>query len=107
MRLDFVTIFPDYFAPLDLSLLGKARERGDLEIGIHDLRTWTDDVHRTVDDSPYGGGPGMIMRPEPWGRALTATHRRDARAASFGCRVAGPDRDADPGGAPLRPALCR
>jgi tRNA (guanine37-N1)-methyltransferase len=70
MRLDFVTIFPDYFAPLDLSLLGKARERGDLQIQVHDLRTWTDDVHRTVDDSPYGGGPGMIMKPEPWGRAL-------------------------------------
>ncbi len=70
MRLDFVTIFPDYFAPLSLSLLGKARERGDLQVGVHDLRTWTDDVHRTVDDSPYGGGPGMIMRPEPWGRAL-------------------------------------
>lgn len=70
MRLDFVTIFPDYFAPLGLSLLGKARERGDLQVGVHDLRTWTDDVHRTVDDSPYGGGPGMIMKPEPWGRAL-------------------------------------
>ncbi len=72
MRLDFVTIFPDYFAPLDLSLLGKARERGDLQVAVHDLRTWTDDVHRTVDDSPYGGGPGMIMKPEPWGRALRA-----------------------------------
>jgi tRNA (guanine37-N1)-methyltransferase len=70
VRLDFVTIFPDYFAPLGLSLLGKARDRGDLQVGVHDLRTWTDDVHRTVDDSPYGGGPGMIMRPEPWGRAL-------------------------------------
>jgi tRNA (guanine37-N1)-methyltransferase len=70
MRLDFVTIFPDYFAPLELSLLGKARERGTVQTGVHDLREWTDDVHRTVDDSPYGGGPGMIMRPEPWGRAL-------------------------------------
>ena len=70
MRLDFVTIFPDYFAPLELSLLGKARERGTLDVRVHDLRGWTDDVHRTVDDSPYGGGPGMIMRPEPWGRAL-------------------------------------
>jgi tRNA (guanine37-N1)-methyltransferase len=70
MRLDFVTIFPDYFTPLDLSLLGKARERGTVEVGVHDLRDWTDDVHRTVDDTPYGGGPGMIMRPEPWGRAL-------------------------------------
>jgi tRNA (guanine37-N1)-methyltransferase len=70
MRLDFVTIFPDYFAPLELSLLGKARERGELDVRVHDLRAWTDDVHRTVDDSPYGGGPGMIMKPEPWGRAL-------------------------------------
>lgn len=70
MRLDFVTIFPAYFAPLDLSLLGKARDRGALDVQVHDLRSWTDDVHRTVDDSPYGGGPGMIMRPEPWGRAL-------------------------------------
>jgi tRNA (guanine37-N1)-methyltransferase len=79
VRLDFVTIFPDYFAPLELSLLGKARERGTLEVGVHDLRTWTDDVHRTVDDSPYGGGPGMIMRPEPWGRALE--HLTASRAA--------------------------
>lgn len=70
MQLDFVTIFPDYFAPLELSLLGKARERGLLHVHTHDLRNWTDDPHRTVDDSPYGGGPGMIMRPEPWGRAL-------------------------------------
>ena len=70
MRIDVVTIFPDYLAPLDASLLGKARTKGLLEIGVHDLRGWTDDVHRTVDDSPYGGGPGMVMRPEPWGRAL-------------------------------------
>jgi tRNA (guanine37-N1)-methyltransferase len=71
VRLDFVTIFPDYFAPLELSLLGKARENGLLDVRVHDLRGWTDNVHRTVDDSPYGGGPGMIMKPEPWGRALT------------------------------------
>ncbi len=72
MRIDVVTIFPDYLAPLDASLLGKARAKGLLEIAVHDLRTWTDDVHRTVDDSPYGGGPGMVMRPEPWGLALDA-----------------------------------
>ena len=65
-----VTIFPDYLAPLGQSLLGKAVERGLVSIAVHDLRRWTDDVHRTVDDSPYGGGPGMVMRPEPWGRAL-------------------------------------
>jgi tRNA (guanine37-N1)-methyltransferase len=70
MRLDVVTIFPDYLSPLRQSLLGKAIERGLLTLGIHDLRQWTDDVHRTVDDTPYGGGPGMVMLPEPWGRAL-------------------------------------
>ncbi|HET8581848.1 MAG TPA: tRNA (guanosine(37)-N1)-methyltransferase TrmD [Jatrophihabitans sp.] len=70
MRLDVVTIFPDYLAPLRQSLLGKAIERGQVALGVHDLRRWTDDVHRTVDDTPYGGGPGMVMRPEPWGRAL-------------------------------------
>lgn len=72
MRIDVITIFPEYFAPLDVSLLGKARERGVLDVHVHDLRAWTDDVHRTVDDSPYGGGPGMLMRAEPWGRALDA-----------------------------------
>ncbi|HET7405522.1 MAG TPA: tRNA (guanosine(37)-N1)-methyltransferase TrmD [Mycobacteriales bacterium] len=70
MRIDIVTIFPDYFGPLDLSLIGKARARGLLDVRVHDLRDWTDDVHRSVDDAPYGGGPGMVMAPEPWGRAL-------------------------------------
>jgi tRNA (guanine37-N1)-methyltransferase len=72
MQVDIVTIFPEYFAPLDLSLLGKAKAQGVLEIAVHDLREWTHDVHRTVDDTPYGGGPGMVMRPEPWGEALDA-----------------------------------
>ncbi len=72
MIVDVVTIFPDYLAPLGVSLLGKAQERGLLEVRVHDLRTWTSDVHRTVDDSPYGGGPGMVMKPEPWGEALDA-----------------------------------
>ena len=72
MRVDIVTIFPRYLAPLDESLLGKAKDRGLVDVAVHDLRQWTDDVHRTVDDSPYGGGPGMVMRPEPWGRALDA-----------------------------------
>ncbi|MFD2091308.1 tRNA (guanosine(37)-N1)-methyltransferase TrmD [Blastococcus deserti] len=71
-RIDIVTIFPEYLAPLGQSLLGKAAERGLVTIGVHDLRQWTDDVHRTVDDAPYGGGPGMVMKPEPWGRALDA-----------------------------------
>jgi tRNA (guanine37-N1)-methyltransferase len=72
VQIDVITIFPEYLAPLRQSLLGKAAERGLVRIGVHDLRQWTDDVHRTVDDSPYGGGPGMVMRPEPWGRALDA-----------------------------------
>jgi tRNA (guanine37-N1)-methyltransferase len=72
MRIDVVTIFPGYFDALDVSLLGRAKERGLLDVRVHDLRGWTDDVHRTVDDTPYGGGPGMVMAPEPWGRALDA-----------------------------------
>jgi tRNA (guanine37-N1)-methyltransferase len=93
VRLDFVTIFPDYFAALDLSLLGKARDRGDLQVGVHDLRAWTDDVHRTVDDSPYGGGPGMIMKPEPWGRALrelTGESPEQHRAGPSSARIVMP-----------------
>jgi tRNA (guanine37-N1)-methyltransferase len=91
VRLDFITIFPDYFAPLELSLLGKARERGLIDVRVHDLRDWTDDVHRTVDDSPYGGGPGMIMKPEPWGRALTDLSGQSA-AAHRDTRVELPNR---------------
>ena len=72
MRIDVVTIFPEYLAPLELSLVGRARQAGLLQIHTHDLRQWTHDVHRTVDDTPYGGGPGMVMRPEPWGEALDA-----------------------------------
>ncbi|MGC5381930.1 tRNA (guanosine(37)-N1)-methyltransferase TrmD [Micromonospora sp. DT68] len=78
MRVDVVSIFPEYFAPLDLSLIGRARANGVLQIAVHDLRTWTHDVHRTVDDTPYGGGPGMVMRPEPWGAALDALAPADA-----------------------------
>ncbi|MFD0691256.1 tRNA (guanosine(37)-N1)-methyltransferase TrmD [Actinomadura fibrosa] len=70
MKLDILTIFPEYFAPLDVSLLGKARRTGLLDVHVHDLREWTHDRHRTVDDTPYGGGPGMVMKPEPWGEAL-------------------------------------
>ncbi|WP_046468029.1 tRNA (guanosine(37)-N1)-methyltransferase TrmD [Allosalinactinospora lopnorensis] len=72
MRIDIITIFPDYFAPLELSLIGKARAAGILDIRVHDLRSWTYDRHKTVDDTPYGGGPGMVMKPEPWGEALDA-----------------------------------
>jgi len=70
MRLDVITIFPEYLAPLRQSLLGKAIARGHVQLGLHDLRRWTSDVHHSVDDKPYGGGPGMVMRCEPWGRAL-------------------------------------
>ncbi|MFF2276629.1 tRNA (guanosine(37)-N1)-methyltransferase TrmD [Agromyces sp. NPDC058126] len=70
MRVDIVTIFPEFFSVLDLSLLGKARESGLLEVTAHDLRDFTHDRHRTVDDTPYGGGAGMVMKPEPWGEAL-------------------------------------
>ena len=70
MQIDVVTIFPDYLAPLDVSLLGKARERGLVDVRLHDLRTVTDDPHRSVDDAPFGGGPGMVMKPEPWFTAL-------------------------------------
>lgn len=72
MRLDVVSIFPEYLAALDISLVGKAAKSGLLDVRVHDLRDWTHDRHRTVDDSPYGGGAGMVMKPEPWGEALDA-----------------------------------
>jgi len=72
VRVDVVTIFPDYLAPLSLSLVGRARDAGVLDLRVHDLRDWTSDRHRTVDDTQYGGGAGMVMRPDVWGRALDA-----------------------------------
>ncbi len=72
MRIDVVTIFPEFFSVLDVSLLGKARATGALDIRVHDLRDHTHDRHRTVDDTPSGGGAGMVMKPEPWGEALDA-----------------------------------
>jgi tRNA (guanine37-N1)-methyltransferase len=72
MRIDVISIFPDYLEPLRLSLPGKAQQAGLLDLRVHDLRDWTHDRHRTVDDTPYGGGAGMVMRPEPWGEALDA-----------------------------------
>ena len=72
MKIDVVSIFPDYLAPLDLSLTGKARDKGLLDLAVHDLRDWTRDKHRTTDDTPYGGGAGMVMKPEPWGEAFDA-----------------------------------
>ena len=65
MRIDIITIFPEYFAPLGVSLIGKAAQRGDISFGVHDLRTWAHDPHHSVDDSPFGGGPGMVMMPGP------------------------------------------
>jgi tRNA (guanine37-N1)-methyltransferase len=82
MRIDIVTIFPDYFGPIDadgrvgasgplgVSLIGKAGARGDIDFRVHDLRRWTTDVHHAVDDTPFGGGPGMVMKPDVWGAAL-------------------------------------
>lgn len=72
MRIDVVTIFPDYLAPLSLSLVGKAVDAGIVDLAVHDLRWWTHDRHHTADDTPYGGGAGMVMKPEPWGEALDA-----------------------------------
>jgi len=78
MRIDALSIFPDYFAPLDLSLPGKARRAGLVDFHAHDLRDWAHDRHRTVDDTPYGGGAGMVMKPEPWGEALDAVATDEA-----------------------------
>jgi tRNA (guanine37-N1)-methyltransferase len=77
MRIDVISIFPDYLAPLGLSLPGKAQESGLLDVRVHDLRDWAHDRHRTVDDTPYGGGAGMVMKPEPWGEALDAVLQTD------------------------------
>jgi len=78
LRIDIVTIFPGYFeSPLGVSLIGKAVARGDIEFRVHDLRRWATDVHRTVDDVPFGGGPGMVMKPDVWGSALDEIAGRD------------------------------
>ncbi len=77
MRIDVVSIFPDYLEPLRLSLVGKAIDSGLLDLRVHDLREFTHDRHRTVDDTPYGGGPGMVMSPVPWGEALDAVAASD------------------------------
>lgn len=101
MRLDVVTIFPEYLVPLDLSLIGKAREQGVIDLRVHDLRDFTHDRHRTVDDTPYGGGAGMVMRPEPWGEAM-----EDLMASGKGGQVPHllvPG----PGGTPFTQAMAR
>ena len=106
MRIDIVTIFPDYFGavgtdgrvggagPLGVSLIGKAGARGDIDFRVHDLRAWTTDVHHTVDDTPFGGGPGMVMKADVWGAALDAvladTGTAGARAAARPARLVVP-----------------
>jgi tRNA (guanine37-N1)-methyltransferase len=72
MRIDVVTVFPEYLAPLQLSLIGKAQTKGLLQVAVHDLRNWASGVHKSVDDTPFGGGAGMVMRPDVWGSALDA-----------------------------------
>lgn len=83
MKIDVLTIFPEYLEPLRMALLGKAIERGLISVDVHNLRQWTHDVHQAVDDSPYGGGPGMVMKPQVWGEALDAVGKVDATATQL------------------------
>ena len=78
MKFDLISIFPDYFAPLKLSLIGKAQDQSLLEINVHDLRDHATDNHKTVDDTPYGGGAGMVMMPEIWGQAIDPLIKEDS-----------------------------
>src|SRR6202020_2884403 len=94
VRIDIVTIFPDFFGPVDSAgqvgasgplgvlLIGKAAARGDIDFRVHDLRRWTTDIHLAVDDSPFGGGPGMVMKPDVWGAALDEVLAEAAAAAA-------------------------
>src|SRR5215472_12054344 len=83
MRVDIITIFPEYFdGPLGVSLIGKAAARGDIDFRLHDLRQWATDVHHTVDDTPFGGGPGMVMKADVWGEALDAILPADPSATA-------------------------
>jgi len=72
MKIDIVSVFPEYFEVLNLSLLGKAQTKGLVEVTAHNLRDWTHDVHHSVDDTPVGGGAGMVMKPEVWSECLAA-----------------------------------
>ncbi|GAA2732835.1 hypothetical protein GCM10009867_09600 [Pedococcus aerophilus] len=112
MRLDVVSIFPEYLSPLDLSLIGKARRDGLLDLRVHDLRDFAHDRHQSVDDTPYGGGAGMVMKPQPWAEALAHVAGSD----DGGAAVAGSDDPAParprlivpgPGGVPFSQALAR
>ena len=82
MRIDIISIFPGFFDALDISLLGKARQSGLIQLGVHDLRDFTHDRHRKVDDTPFGGGAGMVMKPEPWGESLDAVLGTAAEGAA-------------------------
>jgi len=99
VRIDVVTIFPGYLAPLREALLGRAIDAGLVELAVHDLRGWTHDVHQAVDDAPYGGGPGMVMKPQVWGDALDAVLAADPRPA----RLVVPT----PAGRPFRQAIAQ
>lgn len=100
-RYDVVSIFTEYLAPLELSLIGKARRAGLLDLRVHDLREHTHDRHRTVDDTPYGGGAGMVMKPEPWAEALEAILDEPADTAE----PAEPAQPAEPAEPDPRPLL--
>ena len=99
MRVDIVTIFPEFFQVLDVSLLGRARQDGLIDVRVHDLRDATTDRHRTVDDTPYGGGAGMVMKPEPWGQTIDAIlgdAARDRGASELAVAYDAEDADARP-----------
>ena len=101
MRIDVITIFPEYLQPLDLSLIGRARQDGLLTVATHDLREFTHDRHRTVDDTPYGGGAGMVMKPAPWAEALDHVLAQAEPGARPHLIVPGP------GGTPFTQAMAR
>ena len=85
MKIDVLTLFPAMFAgPLDESIIKRARDKGILELGIHDLRNWTHDRHKTVDDRPFGGGPGMVLKPEPLYEAVETLARSETRVILMG-----------------------
>ena len=107
MRIDIVTIFPEYFGPLGVSLIGKAAARGDIDFHVHDLRQWADDIHRTVDDAPFGGGPGMVMKAQVWADALdeiVPPASGDAALPASGDAALPASGDAAPPASPLAPA---
>jgi len=107
VRIDIITIFPDYFGPLGVSLIGKAAQRGDIIFGVHDLRSWAHDPHRTVDDTPFGGGPGMVMKPEPWGEALDAVTAAAGSSSATGAATGAARLAADGRGSAADPDLDR